>query len=185
MFSRSLINWITNLFGAVAGVPELIEGYLAFKGGDIGQGIMKIAEGAGILVVAYFVGKKAVDSPGAVPGMMRMFFLISGFSLLFPITGHAATLQWDRNTEADMKEYEVYTCTPNPTCTVLQTVATRIGVVSQPVVGVVPVFVLPPNTEGKVAVSASDVTGNESGLSVSIPFDAKAPVVPINPRLVP
>lgn len=97
----------------------------------------------------------------------------------------AATLQWDRNAEADMKEYEVYTCTPNPTCTVQQVATSRVGIVPQVAVGVIPSFVIPAGTEGKVAVSASDLTGNESGLSVSIPFDAKGPGAPLNPRLAP
>ena len=114
-----------------------------------------------------------------------VFALIALVAVLDIVKAHAATLQWDRNREADMKEYEVYTCSPNPTCTVLQTVATRIGVVQQTAVGVIPTFAIPPGTEGKLAVSASDLTGNESGLSVSIPFDSKAPITPVAPRLIP
>jgi len=114
-----------------------------------------------------------------------VFALIALVAVLDIVKAHAATLQWDRNSEADMKEYEVYTCTPNPTCTVLQTIATRIGVVPQTAVGVIPQFIFPPGTEGKTAVSASDLTGNESGLSVSIPFDSKSPLTPVAPRLVP
>jgi len=121
----------------------------------------------------------------AVAMMFGLMAVVAVLGILGIVQAQAATLQWDRNTEADMKEYEVYTCTPNPTCTVLQTVATRVGVVQQPAVGVIPSFPLAPGTEGKVAVSASDVTGNESGLSVSIPFDSKGPLPPVNPRLVP
>ena len=113
-----------------------------------------------------------------------VFALIAVVALLDIVKAHALTLQWDRNTESDMKEYEVYSCSPAP-CTVTQTTATRIGVVQQTAVGVVPTFVVPPGTEGRTAVSASDLTGNESGLSVSIPFDSKSPLTPANPRLIP
>lgn len=111
------------------------------------------------------------------------YILAVMLSLLLVGTASAATLSWDRSPEADVKEYDIYTCTPVATCTVLSTTATRIGTVQQTAVGVVPSFVLPPGTEGKVAVTASDLTGNESPVSVSIPFDAKAPAAPINPRL--
>lgn len=103
----------------------------------------------------------------------------------FAMRANAATLQWDRNTETDMKDYEVYSCTPNPTCTVQQSVTSRIGVVPQPAVGVVPSFAIPTGTEGKLAVSGSDLTGNEGPLSVAVPFDVKAPGAPVNPRLGP
>lgn len=50
---------ITNLFGAIAGVPQIILGVTHLQGGDIPEGIAKIAEGIGLFVVAYFVGKPA------------------------------------------------------------------------------------------------------------------------------
>lgn len=106
------------------------------------------------------------------------------FVLLLVTLAGATTLQWDRNTEPDMKEYKVYTCAPVP-CTVIASQAKRVGIVPQPTVGAIPQFVFPPLTEGMVAVTASDTSGNESGLSVSIPFDAKPPAIPANPRLVP
>ena len=120
----------------------------------------------------------------------RLALIFTGLTIATAIAlavtlAYSATLQWDRNTEADMKEYEVYTCTPNPTCTVAQVLASRVGVVAQPAVGVIPSFPIQAGTEGKIAVSASDTAGNKSGLSVSIPFDAKGPVAPLNPRLVP
>lgn len=113
--------------------------------------------------------------------MILTFF---GIGLLVK-AAFSATLQWDRNSEPDMSNYEIYTCTPNPTCTIQQVPASRIGIVPQPAVGVVPSFTIPAGTEGKIAVSASDSTGNESGLSVPVPFDAKAPLVPVNPRVGP
>lgn len=126
-----------------------------------------------------------------IPWQRTTLILVVGFFLLclvasFWMTGaHAATLRWDRNTEPDMALYEIYTCTPNPTCTVQQTAVSRIGTVNQVAVGVIPSFPIPAGTEGKIAVSASDTAGNESGLSVPVPFDAKAPAVPVGPRLEP
>lgn len=113
--------------------------------------------------------------------LLILLFILEGLSVL----SYGATLEWDRNTEADMRDYEVYTCTPNPTCTVQQLPANRIGVVPQVAMGTVPSFVIPAGIEGKIAVSASDLSGNKSGLSVSLPFDAKAPLVPVNPRVAP
>lgn len=121
-------------------------------------------------------------SLGKVLVLLAVCWVVVAWAVM---TANAATLQWDRNTEADMSEYEIYTCTSNPTCTIQQVPASRIGIIPQTAVGVIPSFVIPADTEGKIAVSASDAAGNESGLSVPIPFDAKAPGVPGNPRLVP
>ena len=97
----------------------------------------------------------------------------------------ALTLQWDRNTEADMALYTVYGCA-TPGCTVTVVPALKIGSVVQPAVGSIPTFVLPAGVEGRVAVTASDLAGNESGMSVSIPFgDTTAPSIPKNLRVVP
>lgn len=91
-----------------------------------------------------------------------------------------STLEWDRNTETDMSHYNVYVCSPLP-CTV--TVAsTKSANIPQTTLGVVPSFALPTNTEGRAAVTATDTSGNESGLSVSLPFDRRSPAIPINPR---
>lgn len=51
------INAITNIFGTVAGVPQIILGITYLQGGQYAEGVAKIAEGVGLLVVAYFVGK--------------------------------------------------------------------------------------------------------------------------------
>jgi len=66
MWKASVINWVTNIFGTVAGVPQLIEGYFSITSGDVGHGIAKVAEGIGILAIGYFTGKSALgklDAP--------------------------------------------------------------------------------------------------------------------------
>jgi hypothetical protein len=96
----------------------------------------------------------------------------------------AATLEWDRNTEPDMKDYQVWACfTAN--CIVIKSAANlQPGPVNQPAAGVNPSFVMDlTNKEGAVAVSARDQALNESGLSVPVPFDKRAPAVPANPTL--
>ena len=85
---------------------------------------------------------------------------------------------WDRNIEADMLEYGVYTCSTSATCVP----TTKIGTVPQPTIGVIPTFTIPANTTGRAAVTAVDLVGNESGLSNIIPFDRLAPSAPANAR---
>ena len=97
----------------------------------------------------------------------------------------AEKLEWDRNAEADMKEYGVYFCTPNPTCTVVQNAASLLFTVPQTAIGIKPTATIPANTTGKFAVSAKDLTGNESTLSASVPFDPTAPQVPANLHIIP
>lgn len=58
-----VINMITNIFGSVAGVPQIVEGYFKITSGDdVAGGITRILEGIGIIVVAYFVGKKGSEA---------------------------------------------------------------------------------------------------------------------------
>lgn len=98
----------------------------------------------------------------------------------------AATLDWDRNAETDMQDYQVWACfTPN--CIVTKSATTlQPGTIPQPVAGVRPSYVFDiVGREGAVAVSARDASLNESGLSVPRPFDFLAPAVPLNPRLTP
>jgi uncharacterized membrane protein YidH (DUF202 family) len=187
MWKASVINWITNIFGTIAGVPQLIEGYFSIQSGDLGHGIAKIAEGIGLLAIGYFVGKKGSEDSSSLPGTFRTIGMVLCL-LSVPALAQAATVEWDRNSEADLKEYPVYTCVlvpPATTCTVVQSLASQIGVTPQSAVGVSPSFVLPQGQEGRVAVSARDTSGNESGLSVSVPFDSKSPSIPVNPHLKP
>ena len=114
---------------------------------------------------------------------MKTLFLI--IILVFASAGlaNAATVEWDRNTETDMKDYQVWACFTKD-CVVIKTATTlQPGTVAQPPVGTTPSYVLDiTGTEGNVAISARDLSLNESVLSVPAPFDAKAPGAPANPR---
>lgn len=109
--------------------------------------------------------------------------LICILALLMPVTAFSATLEWDRNTETDMKDYQVWACFTK-SCVVTKSAATlQPGTVVQPLVGTIPTYILDiTGTEGNVAVSARDQSLQESALSVMAPFDAKAPGVPAAPR---
>lgn len=116
-------------------------------------------------------------------GMMRRLcvLVVLAFPLL-PMLALAATLDWDRNTEPDMKDYQVYACF-TPSCVVIKS-ATMLqpGAVLQPAVGVKPSYVLDiAGKEGAAAITARDQSLNESPLSVPVPFDQKAPLAPTNP----
>ena len=87
------------------------------------------------------------------------------------IAAQALTLEWTRNAESDMKQYHVYVCKVKA-CTATNAGALWVGTVPQPASGIKPSFVLPANTEGAVAVTAEDLTGNTSGASVSLPFSS-------------
>lgn len=100
--------------------------------------------------------------------------------LLIPFSLYAQSLTWNPNTETDMKDYGVYSCAPIG-CAVVKSAAMFKGYVIHPSV----IFPLPPGTQGNIAVTARDISLNESGLSVSLPFDLMAPQVPVNPRQVP
>jgi hypothetical protein len=116
--------------------------------------------------------------------MRRATFLLSllcSLVIVLPLPAFALTLLWDRNTETDMDHYNVYLCL-TAGCTVTQSSAMKQApAVPQPAAGIVPTFALPAG-QGTVAVSAVDHAGNESGLSVSLPFDAQPPAIPVNPR---
>lgn len=114
--------------------------------------------------------------------MVKNFIIGSVLSLVFASQALSATLTWDRNTEADMKDYHVYGCFTHG-CAVQKIPAQLIGTVNQTATGTLPIFVVDlVNKEGAVAVSARDLTLNESGISVSVPFDVKSPTVPGGPR---
>lgn len=114
-------------------------------------------------------------------GLLSLLSLIL-VRLLSVAPAEAATLEWDRNSEVDMQDYQVWACfTAN--CVVTKAPAMlQPGTVPQPVVGVKPTAVLDiAGKEGAVAVSARDTSLNESGLSVSRPFDQKPPATPPQP----
>jgi len=111
----------------------------------------------------------------------------AGLCLSVILTTHAeaATLQWDRNAEEDMRDYQVWAC-ETPNCVVIKAPANLKATVPQTAVGVAPQWVIPATLlEGTFAVSARDESLNESGLSVLVPFDQRPPAVPSNPRLTP
>jgi hypothetical protein len=106
------------------------------------------------------------------------------FSLLaLSCIAQAATLTWDRNTEPDVKEYEIYGCF-SPGCMVAQTQEMKIATIPVTATGVNPTYELDlAGKEGALAISASDTSGNKSGLSVAVPFDQASPMIPANPTL--
>lgn len=86
-------------------------------------------------------------------------------------------LHWARNAEPDMKEYKVYACL-TAGCTVQKSPTMLQATIPQPSVGTRPEWLLPQDTVGTVAVTAVDQSNNESGLSVSHPFDTVTPSAP-------
>jgi len=99
---------------------------------------------------------------------------------------HAATLSSDRNSEPDMKDYQVWIC-QTVNCVVVKSAATlHPTTIPQPAVGVRPSLVVDlMGKEGAFALSARDLSLNESVLSVQLPFDFKGPTAPLNPQLTP
>ena len=85
---------------------------------------------------------------------------------------------WDRNVETDVDHYNVFACSTSAVCVP----NTNIGTVLQPPVGTSPTFAIPPNTQGRAAVTAVDLVGNESGLSNVLSFDKQPPGNPLNLR---
>jgi hypothetical protein len=97
-----------------------------------------------------------------------------------PANAQAATVaDWARNAETDMSGYNVYACLTKG-CVVAKSPAQFQVAVPQTAAGVRPRWTLPVGQEGALAISAVDVSGNESGLSVSVPFDSKAPAIPLD-----
>ena len=112
----------------------------------------------------------------------RCVVLILALFLAGPALVEAAsptTFVWDRNTEIDMLEYKVYTCATSSTCV---PAAPAIGTVPQPATGTSPSFPIPANSQGRAAVTAVDLVGNESGLSNVVSYDRQPPPNPQNLR---
>ena len=117
---------------------------------------------------------------------MKTLLAILVLSLLLVNFSAAATLTADRNVESDWDHDNVYQCL-GLGCTVVQNSAMKLAVtMPKTAVGVRPSATVDiAGKEGAFAVSASDVSGNESGLSVSLPFDKSAPLTPTGPQLAP
>lgn len=61
MWTIKMINWITNLFGAVGGVPQILDSVVKFQEGDYGHAVQSLCMGIGILAVGYFTGKSTLS----------------------------------------------------------------------------------------------------------------------------
>jgi len=118
--------------------------------------------------------------------MTKTLFLVLVLVVGCAAWAEASTLLWDRNTDTDMKDYQVWACF-TPSCVVIKSPTTlQPGTVNQPVSGITPGYVIDlAGKEGSLAVSARDLSLNESALSVPVPFDFRGPVAPLNPRLTP
>ena len=115
--------------------------------------------------------------------MKRTLAMIVAVAVMVPVLSEAKDLVWDRNTEPDMQDYQVWGC-QTANCVVIKTQANLLATVPQVPVGSIPKWTLPAAmTYGQLAISARDTSLNESGLSVSVPFDLVPPLVPGNPRL--
>lgn len=110
-----------------------------------------------------------------------MKLLLASVLLLCPISAFAATLTWDRNSEPDMQDYQVWACfTPN--CVVIKSPGMlQPGTVVQPAVGAKPTYTMDlAGKTGSLAVSARDTSLNESELSLPVNFDKLPPATPAN-----
>ena len=96
--------------------------------------------------------------------------------LMVSTPAFALTATWKNNIEPDMKEYAVYMCKVKG-CTVVREAAQQVAIVPFNA-AVVPTWVLPNVIEGTLAVTARDISGNESELSNQVPFDTQAPKAP-------
>lgn len=110
---------------------------------------------------------------------MKTLLVVLCVSLLLVNLSPAAVLEWDRNIEPDIQDYQVWACFI-PGCVIVKSATTlQPGVVLQPAVGAKPSYTIDiTNKEGAVSVSARDTSLNESGLSVSVPFDQRPPLTP-------
>jgi hypothetical protein len=104
-------------------------------------------------------------------------------ALFLTVPAMSATLEWNRNSETDMKDYAVWACF-TAGCVVTKSATTlQPGLVLQPAVGATPTYNLDiAGKDGAVAVSARDTSLNESALSVPLPFNATPPLAPAGLR---
>ena len=115
---------------------------------------------------------------------LLMLLLLSLASVITVTPALALTLVWDRNVEPDMSSYNVWTCDPGtgPPCSKAN--GQIVGSVSQPNVGIVPIFSAGSAIQGtRYFVTALDIDDNESSeSSVVVIADAIAPAIPQNFR---
>ena len=111
-----------------------------------------------------------------------MRWILSALFVLFMVcpvwAAPPSTFLWDRNTEMDVDHYNVFTCSTSATCVP----NASIGTVLQPAIGTAPSFLIPVNSQGRAAVTAVDLVGNESGQSNIVSWDKQPPGNPLNLR---
>ena len=96
----------------------------------------------------------------------------------------ASTLSWDSVPDARVTKYNVYQCN-TAGCVVSVTPAFLVATVPAVVGAVQSTSVTVLGLAGSLGVTAALATGQESVLSVPLPFNLTVPPVPQNLRLVP
>ena len=119
---------------------------------------------------------------------MKKLFLILLLLVLLPtfacalgpkIVKHNA--MWDANTEPDLAGYYLYWRTPIGTFS--DTDRIPVGLGANPLLDLLTLNL--PLGQYVIAVSAYDAEGNESGLSIEVPWDATYPGNPKNLKVTP
>lgn len=112
---------------------------------------------------------------------MKRLALIGIAWLSLVSVASALTLEWDRNVEPDMKEYQIYACW-TAGCTVQKNLACKVtsAVIPQTVAGVKPSWAIPIGKSGAIAVTALDLSGNESPISLPLIVDQTPPGIVTN-----
>lgn len=121
--------------------------------------------------------------------MKKMFVMMVGCLLAGAFTvgaAQAATLVWDRNTEADIKQYHVYTCKVQG-CAVMDIGANWVATILHSA-STQPMWPIPAGTVGAATVTAEDTSGNISRPAVPVNFSTVQdlpPAAPLNLRIQP
>ena len=111
--------------------------------------------------------------------MWKVILVLLCWLLVTPVWAATPTnFVWDRNVETDVLEYRVYSCSSSATCVP----NVSIGTVPQSPIGTTPSLAIPANSQGRAAVTAVDLVGNESSQSNVVNFDRLAPSAPANAR---
>lgn len=121
-------------------------------------------------------------------GQMLMIAVVL-LVMALPSFAQAWVLEWDRNADTEgVGSYQVYSCLTKG-CVDTALIKVPGAIIQQPAVAIAPAlqvnpsWAIPANTEGRLAITAIDVAGNESLMSVSLPFDAIGPTTAKNLRL--
>lgn len=109
---------------------------------------------------------------------LGLMVLVSGAAI-----AQAATVSWTGNPEPDVEKYKIYACFTRG-CVVQKTPEMLHATVPHLAAGTTHTSQIDTtNREGNAAISAIDFAQNESGLSVSGPFDKAAPSIPVTPTV--